>query len=151
MRVSNKQTANNCSVLSGAVDDSTLSAMENVTSDIPEVIETNSSGTTIPEQPSVFVIFIYLVIAILICVGNTMVIILVAASPPLQTVTNILLVNLALADATIGVLSLVGVYASVWPQYSMDNTVECHFRIWTVALVVLVSCSTLFGRLFFVC
>ncbi len=109
---------------------------------------TESNLSTFHDQKSkhdVYLAFdaINICISIFICIGNTLVIISVARYRPLQTKANVFLVNLAVADVLVG---LVTIYCTVTDfgvhDGSHDSRIEC---IFCVAMSIFANGNSLFA------
>ncbi len=113
-----------------------------------DITELPPSNDDTPTQNVASTIFTYLLLAttlILTCGGNTLVIVTVARTPSLRTVTNVLLVNLAVADLMMGLIQF-SAFLSIFMAEREPTHAACTISVSVVASVPLVSSFTLLGK-----
>ena len=79
------------------------------------------------------------------CGGNILVVVIIACTPALRSVTNALLVNLAMADLMVGLVQLLEVIRMFRPDV-IGTYAACAFKMWLIIKMVLVSCASLLGE-----
>ena len=122
--------------------------MEHVTSNmLPTHVDGNvpHNNETFYNTNLVIEISYVVLSSIIICGGNALVIIVVACTPSLRTITNVLLVNLAVADLLFGFHQLLEILVATILGTN-HSCVECCARIFVETALPAVSCFTLLGK-----
>ena len=111
--------------------------------DLPMVNTTNPTHNVGPMQ--LVVILVSFVIMIITCGGNVIVILAISLTPELHEITNIFVVNLAVADTLFGLQSIPVILSQIRPDI-VENETFCMGRMWAIALVAMASIMTLAGE-----
>ena len=69
----------------------------------------------------------------------------ICLSHELRTITNMFVINLAVADILIGLQPIFGILSLIKPEVEYDVTV-CRARMWIIAIAGLASLGTLSGE-----
>ena len=114
--------------------------------DLPLVDSTDTTHNVGTMQ--LVVIMISVVVMILICGGNVIVILAISLTPELHEITNIFVVNLAVADTLFGLQNIPVILSQIRPDV-VETSTFCHGRMWTIALAAMASIMTLAGKWMF--